>query len=831
MRIRFWRPLVSAAVSIQLFTVFGPVLLAATTTGPETATILGKIVVTARAASDDSIVVATGLDSDFNETSVADSDGAFRFSNLVPGLYRIAAYKLGFRSVERDIRLEGGETFEIEIVLPLDPQVKIHERVMVVADPSGVDQIPGSAHYLGQAEMNRQFVAFGDIHRRLRQIPGINIQEEDGFGLRPNIGMRGTGVDRSASITLMEDGVLIAPAPYAAPAAYFFPVAARMKGIEVRKGSSQIKYGPHTHGGALNLISTPIPDDFQVQGDLAFGSYDTRNLYVNVGDSYRHFGWLAETYQIGNDGFKELDGGGNTGFRVEDYLFKFRLNTDPTSRRFQQLEFKVGKNDQVSNETYLGLTDEDFRRTPLRRYAASREDVFRSGHEQFQVRHFMLVSARMDVTTTIYRNNFTRNWYKLESVSGRGISGVFRNPDQFADEISIFKGADSEVDALKVRANNRSYYSQGVQSVLGLAWDAGRARNLLEFGFRYHEDQEDRFQHEDGFQMSGGRMALTSRGAPGSQSNRLNDASAWALFVQDTIRWNRLKIVPGLRYENIKLVRTDFLTSDPQRSAPSAIRTNRLDVVIPGVGIQVDAAPKLSFFGGVHKGFSPPGPGSTEDTDAERSVNFEFGTRFAGNDFRLEAVGFLNRYGNLLGRDTLSAGGTGTGRLFNGGRALVRGMEASLLWDLRESLQLGFGLPVRVAYTMSHGEFRNSFESSFGPWGDVIIGDELPYLARHQLFAAIGVERNLWSVDLESVYLSPMRAEAGQGPIDPFLATDSHLVLNLTGQYKLTEGGTRLFLSLQNLTDDHSITARRPAGARPNLPRTLSAGIRFNLGL
>jgi len=76
----------------------------------------------------------------------------------------------------------------------------------------------GSTFYLSEADLKvfRQ----DDISRILINVPGVTVQETDGFGLRPSIGMRGTNPDRSSKITLMEDGVLIAPAPYSAPAAY-----------------------------------------------------------------------------------------------------------------------------------------------------------------------------------------------------------------------------------------------------------------------------------------------------------------------------------------------------------------------------------------------------------------------------------------------------------------------------------------------------------------------------------------------------------------------------------------------------------------------------------
>ena len=698
----------------------------------------------------------------------------------------------------------------------------------VVGSESALETIPGSAYVIDGEALEAQRQGFDDIHRMLRQVPGVVIQEEDGYGLRPNIGMRGTGSERSAKITLMEDGVLIAPAPYTAPSAYYFPVTGRMEAIEVRKGSSQIKFGPRTNGGALNLVSTSVPISLRMRADVAVGTDSALKGHINVGDSYKNVGWLFETYQLRTNGFKELDGGDRTGFHVQDYLGKLRFNTSPSARIFQSLELKVGAGKEDSNETYLGLTERDFDGNPVRRYAASQPDNIQWNHQQFQAQHFVAMPNGIDVTTTFYRNNFERNWYKLQSILGTGISGIIDDPLEHARELAIAKGADSDPNDLRVRANSREYYSQGIQSVAGFTAHTGATEHDFELGVRYHQDEEDRFQHEDGFQMLNGLMGLTSAGAPGSQSNRVSDASALALFAQDTIRISRWTLLPGVRYETIELTRTDYATSDPGRREPR-VRENHVTTVVPGIGITYAATPGLHVFGGIHKGFGPPGPGSTEFTQSEESLNYELGLRGQRRSLGAEVVFYYNDYSNLLGIDTLSSGGSGEGDLFNGGASRATGIEASLSYDFAELSESGLRLPFLFSYTLSDAEFLTSFDSTYPPWGDVQEGDKLPYLARHQLYARFAVEESGWSAGVDANFSSRMRTEAGQGDLPAGQGTDAYLVVNAFAEFDLSEE-VRFFATVQNVGNNAYIVSRRPAGLRPGLPRTFMTGIKLALG-
>ncbi|MDZ7614853.1 MAG: hypothetical protein U5K51_15030 [Flavobacteriaceae bacterium] len=108
------------------------------------------------------------------------------------------------------------------------------------------------------------------------------------------------------------------------------------------------------------MVSRQTPTDFS--GDIRFniGNYNSRSTEATLGDASENFGFVGQYFNYNSDGFKNLDGGGNTGFDKSDYLGKVRLNTDWDAKIFQSLTAKIQYSEETGNETYLGLTDERF---------------------------------------------------------------------------------------------------------------------------------------------------------------------------------------------------------------------------------------------------------------------------------------------------------------------------------------------------------------------------------------------------------------------------------------------------------------------------------------
>ncbi len=694
--------------------------------------------------------------------------------------------------------------------------------------------LPGSATYVGEKEIEKNIG--GDVNRLVRQIAGVNVQEEDGFGLRPNIGLRGGRVNRSADVTLMEDGILIAPAPYAAPEAYYFPRIERMEGVEIRKGSSSIKYGPRTTNGAINFLSTSVPPVTGGKASISGGSYNSLRGNATVGANAGNFGAVLDMFHSQSDGFKNIDFvGGNSGFSIQDTMAKLRYKTDATSDFYQEFEFKFGATHEESDETYLGLTREDFNADPNRRYAASQNDEMNARHNNFSFTHYIEPASNVNVTSTLYRTNFDRSWYRLNSVRSGGvtrdIAAVLNNTTANASHFDILKGGNSGADGLVIRDNNREYYAMGAQTALNIRHNTGDVKHDIEVGLRAHQDEQDRFQREDNYQMTNGVLNLTARGAEGGESNRISSANALATYVQNRMEYGALTVTPGVRYEHIELKTEDFGRTDPNRNGTS-IRNydSTITAVIPGIGAEYNVTPQWQVLGGVHKGFNPPEPPTSTSAAAnakeEESINYEAGVRFKQDSLKAEAIGFFTDYENLLGSDTFSAGGGATGDQFNGGKVEVMGLEASLRYDFSELLEKSaYRYPIKLSYTYTDATFQSSFNSGFSEWGNVRSGDELPYIPPHQFYASIGVEQDDLATSISAKYNDKMRTRAGSGALTESNSTDSNTVFDVNGEVEIVEG-TRVFGTIQNLFDEKYIAAARPAGLRPGAPQIVFVGLK-----
>ncbi|WP_306302220.1 TonB-dependent receptor family protein [Shewanella marina] len=707
----------------------------------------------------------------------------------------------------------------------------------IFGERNPINTVPGSAHVITEVELEE--FNYTDIMRTLASIPGVYILEEDGYGLRPNVGMRGTGQNRSEKITIMEDGILAAPAPYASPSAYYFPTAGRMQGIEILKGSSTVKYGPRTTGGIVNLISRQIPEE-QLAGkvDVALGEDGFGKLHTYAGGQGERIGGVVDLYRYQASGYKHINGvGGNTGFQKNDALAKFSIRSATDAKYQQELAIKLKYSDETSNETYMGLTVEDYINNPYSRYSASQKDQMNTEHKQLQINHSIDLSQDISLATVAYYNNFHRNWYKTSKVGGASlgkkkefiIDGVTK--EYTGIEIaSLYDHNPSQNPigqlplTVDVKANNRDYLSQGIQTELYWALDT----HELEFGLRYHEDQMDRFQWVDKYSLGNNQvMTLTDAGVPGTDSNRIDSAEAFAAFVQDRITIGNWNITAGLRYEDVETRRQDWGKKNSGRNgAPSKDLKNNFDAWLPSLGATYQINDALLVLAGVQKGFSPAAPGNAK-AEEEKSWNYEAGLRYNQNSLTTEAIVFYSDYSNMHGNCTAFSGCSeeNIGDQYNGGEVDIAGLELSGAYIINEDGDYSF--PIKMSYTFTDSEFANSFESNLDTWGDVKKGYALAYLPEHQGYLSAGVATEQFDVTLAMRYTGKVLTKAGDfGHANGTNSIDSRTLFDLAAHYYISDA-QQVYLTAENLFDETYVTNRVHGSIMVGKPRTVNLGYSY----
>jgi Fe(3+) dicitrate transport protein len=542
-------------------------------------------------------------------------------------------------------------------------------------------------------------------------------------------------------------------------------------------------------------------------------------LHAWYGDSEETFGWLLETYQHNADGFKTIDRSKrDAGLDIEDYMAKLRFNSANGAKYYNQFDLKLQYSTEISDQSYLGLSEADFESEPNRRYGLSELDQMDNEHASVTLSHLIMFNDNLKLTTSAYYNDFERNWYKLSG--GNKYIEAANAGDASAQGV-----LDGTVDAsgLKVKNNARQYKSYGLQTALNWKVLFAGLQHDIDIGLRLHEDEVDRYQPSDVFDQVNGSLVYQSTEDPSSSNNRLEEGEALSLYIMDHFSINeRLDITAGVRYEDIETEQTRY--DDIFRGSSTTAAENSTSETLLALGATYQLNDQWSLLAGVHEGFAPASAGS-EDVDPEESINYEAGMRFSRDSLFVEAIYFFSDYDNSVQYCTVAnpCDEQVSGSISQG-EAEIKGLELLVNYNLASSAT--YRIPVTFTYTYTDAEITGDSTD-----GDNLSGDILQDIPENQWAASVGYESTSgWDTYINASYTDQTcidntcdRADVD----DTFLKTDDLLVFDLSASYPLNPK-TSVYAKVDNLFDDQKIVSRKPDGARANKPRTVYLGLKVS---
>lgn len=681
-------------------------------------------------------------------------------------------------------------------------------------------RIPGSAQRLDASLLSRARVL--STNEALRKISGILVRDEDGLGLRPNIGIRGLNPTRSSKTLLLEDGVPVTLAPYGDNAAYYHPPIGRMESIEVLKGAGQILYGPQTVGGVINYITPGLPARSGGQLRLSGGSNDFTNAYLRA-SSVNGDGGVA--LDLGR--WRGLGARANTASEVSDASLKLFV---PLSDG-QRVIAKTNVFHEGSQVTYSGLTESEWATDPRQNpFRNDRFDIARIGGS---VAHEWRAGPRK-LTTTAYAHDISRDWWRQSSNSAQ-------RPNDASDPncgsiANLESGCGNE-------GRVRRFQVMGIEPRFAQPLMLGALAGTLDVGARVHREVQLRRQ------LNG--VAHDSRSGVLAEDNR-RETDAVSGFAQARIGGNRWSVTPGLRVEHIQIARTNRLAVAGNPAGVSG--STSLTEVIPGLGATFNLSSELGLFAGAHRGFSPPrnediidnGTGGVVELEPERSWNFEMGARWTpAPGWSVDATAFRMDFGNQVIPASV-AGGTGA-TLTSAGRTLHQGLELDLRGDLPSRGRL---VPfVAVAATwLPVARFEGQRFAFIGTGGSDVVnkvyaeqnsaetrspvsvsGNRLPYAPDLMLTSTIGL-RHLagFDVSVEAIHVGQQFGDAantritvadGQQGVVP-----ATTLWNASLNYSPRALGVTMFASVKNAADA-LVIVDRTRGLLPGMGRVVMLGV------
>jgi Fe(3+) dicitrate transport protein len=703
--------------------------------------------------------------------------------------------------------------------------------VEVIGKPEALGAIPGSGSILDSETLTQSRVF--TINESLRKVPGAVVRDEEGFGLRPNIGIRGLNPTRSTKVLLLEDGIPFTLAPYGDNGAYYHPPVDRFDHIEVLKGSGQILFGPQTIGGVINYITPDAPTRRGGFVTLAPGTRDYLNGHLRLGLPVGASAFLLDYVRKEGDGARD-----NIGSRLND------VNLKGTVALGGGHSFSVRGNyySEDSRVTYSGLTEAEYLADP--RQNPFQNDSMLLDRWGASASHRMNVGERGTLTTTAYGYLVSRDWWRQSSFSTQRPNDASDPDCGGLANLNTTCGNEGRL---------RNYAVWGVEPRLRLSHALLGLLSQADMGIRAHFEDQDRRQVNGDTPTSRAPGPADDVNAGILEDNERRN-QAYSAFLQNRVLVGNWSFTPGVRIEHVRYQRTNLL---PVAGSPSGVsgRTS-LTEVIPGFGLTYSAGSSTTLFAGVHRGFAPPRTedvisnttGGVVELDAELSWNYEAGIRSRVHPgVQVEGTLFRMDFSNQIIPASL-AGGSGA-TLTSAGETLHQGLELAARLDGAGLFRTSHNVYLRGAYTyLPTARFEGARFVYVGTGGSDLVGKvyndqdasgsrnqvsvtgrRLPYAPEHLLSMTLGFVASFGlDSQIEAVYVGPQFGDAlntrvtvadgQQGPIP------GYTIWNLAINYTVRPSGTTVFATAKNLFDREYI-ADRVRGIIPGSPRLIHAGV------
>ena len=705
-----------------------------------------------------------------------------------------------------------------------DDEVEEIESVTIIGSKEDLKNLAGSGAIISNEDL--EIAMDTDIQKILTAVPGVYMRTEEGYGLRPNISIRGTAIERSGKVTIMEDGVLVAPSPYTSSSAYYFPTTGRIHSVEVLKGPAAVSQGPQTIGGAINLISTPIPEVNSGKFIQELGENGMARTHAYYGINSGNFGALVEVHEHSSDGFDSIANvGGDTGFDKSDLMIKAEYNTGNHSLRFKMVDLE-----ENSDQSYVGLSQASFNKNPRMRYGATAYDEMMNDGEQTSLT-YVGDFDNFDVVFTSWQNDYHRDWFKVSDFNNDSEHG---ERDDINELISDANNGSANAQAIldgqlaveiEYKHNNRYYTNEGYQFTVSTEIGI----HSLTIGYRDMEDSESRVQaHEYADQAADGSLsALYGYVGLNNSNNRLRESSATSYYLEDTMDFGKLAVTVGYRSEDYEQRHRRW--SDVAGPNLTMVRTGEADNrdtmayndhTTSSIGATYKLNDTTSLVAGFHEGMTP-----MFGSDPEEAENMELGVRYSEGTTNIEAFYFASDYSRLAAECTQVSGAAcdaDESAIFSGGEAEVSGLEFSGSWILQG--ENGVMYPISVNYTSTDATFSNSSDSDY--FGTVAAGDDLPYIPDSQSSIVLGfINDNGLSGNARIVNVGGSCSIAACGIYNKI---DAHSYIDLSLRQVLSDSMS-VYLILENVTDNEDLISRAPSeGARSQKPATMKVGFSYD---